>query len=268
MSRNEPEAFTLARYAAILRAGLDAGYRFAGFDELAQVRGLSTPACLLRHDCDNDLVAALRMARVEAEAGVHSTWFVMPRSALYNLFSPPNAAIVREILALGHRLALHFDELPFRDATPEVLAAQVERERCWLAEEFGHPVCAVSFHQPSRRVLDNAIILACLNTYDRKDMDGFHYLSDSNMNWREGCPGDLFRERRHPKLQLLVHPEWWTDGQMSQADKWRAMLADNFGLMQRSLLEREATYNVAQDIVFLPIDSGGHGAKGKTEPSS
>lgn len=238
-----PGEFTHARYRAILRAGRAAGYRFAAFDEIEAARRAQGRACLLHHDCDNDLVAAARMAEIEAEEGVSSTYFVMLRSAMYNLLAPPHTALVRRILALGHRLGLHFDESVVAALPPESVAAEVDRERGLLRTEFGCEVDAVSFHQPGPRILGGEVRLGCVNTYDRGDMEGFHYTSDSNLAFRGGEPTELFASGAHPRLHILIHPEWWTEGATSLSEKWNAMLVDNVEIMQTSLLAREDTFN-------------------------
>ena len=234
--------FTYGRYRAILKAGIDAGYHFITFDQLAAARSGAERACLIRHDCDNDLVAALAVARIEAEMGVRSTYLVMTRAALYNVFAPKQAALVRAIAALGHQLGLHFDEKPYEDKDSDFMPAQVDRERSWLQQEFGQPIDVVSFHQPARRVLDNEYVLSCLNTYDKKDMSGLHYLSDSNLRFRGPTPIEYFEKKQHRLLHILLHPEWWTEMPMSLDDKWNRMFENNLHLMERSLLEREDTY--------------------------
>lgn len=238
--------FTYAHYARILRAAKDAGYRFGGYDGLA-AEGLT---CVLRHDCDNDLTAAARMAAVEAEHGAASTYFLMLRSAQYNLLGPTSRELVGSILERGHALGLHFDARPYAAADAETVVAAVDAERSLVAREFGVPIDVVSFHQPSKRILDNEIRISCRNTYDRADMAGYHYLSDSCMVWKEGCPSDFLRERRSPRLQLLIHPEWWTETELSIEQKWTAMLRNNFELMQGSLLAREKSYPRRQEISF------------------
>lgn len=238
-----PTEFTLARYRGILRAGRAADYRFAGFTEIETLRRDGNRACLLRHDCDNDLVAALRMADIEAEEGVSSTYFVMLRSAMYNLLAPPQAALVRRILALGHRLGLHFDESVVAELSDGAVPAEVDRERAILRTEFGCTIEVVSFHQPGPRILDGRIRLGCVNTYDRGDLAGFHYTSDSNLTFRGGAPDVLFAAGTAPLLHLLIHPEWWTEAAIGLDRKWDAMLLDNFELVQAALLEREATFN-------------------------
>lgn len=244
--------FTRARYREILGAGRGAGYRFAGFGEIAALKQAEDKVCLLRHDCDNDLVAAARMAEIEAETGIRSTYFVMLRSAMYNLLAPSNAALVRRILSLGHRLGLHFDESVVADRSDADAAVAVDREREVLRTEFGDEVDAVSFHQPGARVLEGRLRLGCVNTYDRRDMAGFHYTSDSNLVFRGGAPDELFRSGAHQRLHVLIHPEWWTDQAMSVAEKWDAMLLDNLELTQASLLAREDTFTERRTVRLTP----------------
>jgi hypothetical protein len=164
--------------------------------------------------------------------------------------APPMQALVREIVSLGHRLGLHFDELPYRTHPSASIAQLVDRERAWLTQEFGEPVDVVSFHQPSPRILANEIRLNCLNTYDRVDMAGLHYLSDSNLRFREKTPAECFASREHRLLHILLHPEWWTETPMSIDEKWNRMLENNLETMQQSLLAREDTYNVPRTVTI------------------
>ncbi len=244
--------FTHAHYRCILQSALDSGYAFISFPGLQDVVGDGELVCLLRHDCDNDLVAAAEISRLEEALGVRSTYFLMLRSAMYNLLSVPNAELVREIVGRGHWVGLHFDEHYYQNLTPAEISACVDQERDWLSNEFGVPVDVVSFHQPSQRVLDEKVTLRCINTYDRRDLPDVHYLSDSNTVWTEGCPSHLFRARRYRRVQLLLHPEWWTPEEMTVPEKWNQMLRHNFALMQKSLLARERAYRMEQAITFLP----------------
>ena len=248
--------FTHARYREMLRAGKAAGYRLAGFGDIAEMRRSTAPACLLRHDCDNDLVAAARLSEIEAEEGVRATYFVMLRSAMYNVLAPTNAELVRRILASGHWLGLHFDESLVESVSDDRLVTIVDRERALLSEEFSCPVGAVSFHQPGRRILDNRVKFACVNTYDRQALSSFHYTSDSNLNFRGGDPIELFAAGPHARLHVLTHPEWWTETAMPLAEKWRHMLAHNLELAQTSLLQREATFT---ETLKVSLASGGCG---------
>jgi hypothetical protein len=236
-------SFTHERYRYIMHSALQSGYKFISYSDLRNHLTSTQNICLLRHDCDNDLSAALSIARIESEMGIRSTYFVMLRSAIYNLMSFPCKHIVKEIISLGHWIGLHFDAQPYENSESHDIAIHVDQERAWLSEEFNVLVDVVSFHQPSFRILDNQIKLNCLNTYDRFDMAGVHYLSDSNMSWKEGCPSHLFHQHQYQKLQLLLHPEWWTTKEINLDQKWMMILFNQFDIIQSSLMEREATYN-------------------------
>lgn len=248
-------SFTHARYRAILRCGLAAGFRFVGFRDLSVSHATAERLCALRHDCDNDLVAAARLAAIEAEEGVRSTYFLMLRSALYNLLAPTNRALVKQVLTHGHWLGLHFDDSVSATQPDGRIAALVDSERRILIDEFGHPVDVVSFHQPGPRILDNRIKLNCLNTYDQEDMAGVHYTSDSNLVFRGGEPERLFADGVHRKIQILLHPEWWTAAPVPLEGKWDHVLADNLDLMQESLLTREDTFSTRRVVSLRAAES-------------
>jgi hypothetical protein len=241
--------FTFRHYRRILESGLESGYRFIRFEELPGARESERYLCLLRHDCEGDLVTALRLGQLEKELRITSTYFVQLRSPLYNVLSRPHGQLVRRLLELGHGLGLHFDERSHEGASPSHVADLVDRERELLGAEFGVSVEVVSFHQPSARVLENKIKVRCLNTYDRSDMRGVGYLSDSNWRWRED-PIAAFRSHSHPHLQLLLHPECWTYSSMPVERKWHQVLRDNVEIAQETLLEREDTYKRRARISF------------------
>lgn len=234
-----PNPFTLDDYRDILRCGLAAGYRFASFNELRREVPQSK-RCFMRHDCDNDLVAAAAIAEIEAEEGIMATHFLMLRSAMYNLLAPENLRLARQIVACEHAIGLHYDaSIPASGG----MAADVDRQRELLSAELGVPVDVVSFHQPNEAILGGRVKINCINTYDSVDMNGIYYTSDSNLSFRGGDPRELFRRGDYQNIQVLTHPEWWTVVAMPLIGKWAAMLKNNIDLMQKSLLEREKTYN-------------------------
>ncbi|MEZ6183882.1 MAG: hypothetical protein R3F62_02605 [Planctomycetota bacterium] len=251
MPENAYDDFTYEHLRHLLQSALDAGYRFVDYPSMAASRD-AEGVCVLRHDCDNDLVAALRMAEIEHALGIQSTYFVLLRAAMHNLLNVTNRTLVQRILALGHRLGLHYDAPSGSTDLPADLRPQIDRERAWLEAEFGQPIEVVSFHQPGPAVLENRVQIGCLNTYDREDMAGFHYLSDSNWRWHEGCPSVLFRERTYPRVQLLLHPEIWTPVAEPVVAKWQRMLRHNYELVQGELLRRERSYDDPYDLHFVP----------------
>ena len=175
--------FSLGHYRELLEAAKAGGYRFAGFDRAPQTGDL-----VLRHDVDLSLDAALRMAELEADAGAWSTWFLMTRSAFYNLASSEGHHAIVRLRELGHRVA-HHAVWPHVD----------------LDERFDP---AVAWHNPDPEYM-SAPIDGADNAMAPPWFEPDHYRSDSNQRWRHGCPHEELATRRFGWLQLLVHPEIW-----------------------------------------------------------
>ena len=95
-------SFDLGHYAEILGAAKSGGYRFATFGEPP-----SRGDVFLRHDIDLSLDAALRMAELEAEMGVQTTYLLMTESVFYNLGSQEGADAIERLRGLGHAVGLH-----------------------------------------------------------------------------------------------------------------------------------------------------------------
>lgn len=232
--------FQLSGYERILRAALEAGYGFASYDQIG--REASDCICLLRHDIDSELLGCGPMLDVERALGVRATYFIMMRSTAYNPFSVEGRAMVERLLADGHALGLHFmGELCDGDS-PERIAEKARREVDWLTAEFGAAIHVVSFHQPSQAVLDGQLeIPGLINAYNRRQMGEYFYVSDTNMQWRHEHPADIFRERMHRRLQLLIHPMWWTPAPVGVREKWLAVLNANRRALVSHWRQRERT---------------------------
>ena len=175
--------FDLAHYRELLRSARAGGYRCAGFDA-APAAG----AILLRHDVDLSLEAALRLAEVESEEGVWSTWFLMTRSVFYNLASSEGDRTIARLRELGHRVA-HHAVWPHVD----------------LDDRFDR---VVAWHNPDPEFMQTPVADA-VNVMSAPWFDPDHYRSDSNQRWRHGCPHPQLERGEFEWLQLLVHPEIW-----------------------------------------------------------
>ena len=200
--------FELAHYAEILEAAKAGGYRFRSF-EGAPERG----DVFLRHDVDLSLDATIRMAELEAQHEVRSTYFLMTQSVFYNLASSEGVAAVARIGDLGHAVGLHAVH-PSLD----------------LDERFD-PV--VAWHNPSPEYMTKSIPGA-VNVYAEPYFDPPTYRSDSNQHWRSGCPHEELRGGGFPWLQILVHPEIWV------------FQGATMGLTMRSLLNAETARRLEQ----------------------
>jgi hypothetical protein len=191
-------AFDLGHYRELLDAAIEGGYRPAFFDE-PPIPG----ALFLRHDVDLSLDAALRMAGLEAEAGVASTYFLMTESVFYNLASSEGRKAIARLRAFGHRIGLH--------------AVYPNAAR---AERFD-PV--IAWHNPDAEYM-TAPVNGLVNVMAPPYFSPETYRSDSNQHWRSGCPHDDLRAAAFPWLQLLVHPEIWVYDGATMAETMRSLL--------------------------------------------
>jgi hypothetical protein len=206
--------FTEAGYRKLLEALKGQGYTFARYGETAPGRHV-----LWRHDVDFSMHRALRLARIEAEEGIFSTWFVNPRCTFYNLAEPAISKLAAGILALGHEIGLHFDAeaFPHQRWTRVGLEQAVSSERALVESITGAPVRCVSWHNPDlTNLLDfkDDLIAGLINTYGETLRRDYVYGSDSNGYWRFKPMRELIAEG-HERLHLLTHPAWWTPEPMS-----------------------------------------------------
>lgn len=180
--------FTLDHYRDLLKAAKAGGYGLAGFDRPPEPGDL-----IIRHDVDLSLVAAVRVAEVEAEAGVWSTWCLMTRSVFYNLESEEGEWAIARLRELGGRIA-HHAVWPHVD----------------LDGRF-EPV--VAWHNPDGAYLMEPIDGAT-NAMSAPWYDPPHFRSDSNQHWShrgrdDECPHDALAAGELDWLHLLIHPEIW-----------------------------------------------------------
>jgi len=178
--------------------------------ERYQLRPFGTPVppgtALLRHDVDLSVPAAVEMARLEADLGVNSSYFLLAGSPLYNLLAPDTREQVREIEALGHDVGLHFSTHSYWPAghrpSDRALAARVRAEQEALDAVARDPVDAVSFHVPPEWVL-GASLDGVASTYAPAVFSEIGYLADSGQRWREQSP---LEGEHSERLQVLTHP--------------------------------------------------------------
>lgn len=191
--------FDLAHYHELLEAARAGGYRFRTFGE-APERG----DFFLRHDIDLSLDAALRMAELEAELNVTTTYLLMTESVFYNLASAEGVAAIARLRELGHAVGLH------------AVYPRVE-----LDGRFD-PV--LSWHNPDPATMSEPVEGA-INVYAEPYFAPQTYRSDSNQRWRAGCPHEELRAGAFPWLQMLVHPEIWVYPGQTMGQTMRAMIA-------------------------------------------
>jgi hypothetical protein len=190
--------------------------------------GAGEPLLLLRHDVDQHPACALRMAAIEAEEGITSTWYFRWRTA--------HPAAVAGIRDGGHAVGLHYEtlsrmvrerHLSAADA-PGLIAPARELLRAELRAfaEYHGPARSACPHGDTRVPgVHNGVLLL------GEDWDSYGLRWDANAamrrhsldvwltdrstaegRWKEQLdPIDLLIDRRSPVL-AVVHPNNWVSG--------------------------------------------------------
>ena len=190
--------FELEHYRELLQAAKAGGYRWASFDAEPREGDL-----FLRHDVDLSLDAALRLAELEAVEGAAATYFVLTESVFYNLASSEGSAAIERLRELGHRVGLH---------------------AVWPnARLDGRFDPVVAWHNPDPEYM-SAPVEGAVNVMQAPWFAPETYRSDSNQQWRHGCPHEELAAGAFPWLQLLTHPEIWAYPGETMAETMYAML--------------------------------------------
>jgi hypothetical protein len=205
------QPFTWRTYEAYLCTALESGFRFLGFDVLADDSQLpDDPFVLLRHDIDYDPEWALPISKLETKQSIRSTYFFQADSPYYELDSAVTISVIEEILRQGHWLGVHFDANQLKDDAE--VAENVEIAALSFEQKFGVRVAAASFHMPTYRPVKQVRLKnRRINTYASLFFDQIAYFSDSNQDWRGKDILKVLEEKQHARIQFLVHPIWWRE---------------------------------------------------------
>ncbi|AWP73047.1 hypothetical protein CS345_00655 [Bordetella bronchiseptica] len=208
--------FTREAYRSLLRTAR-ASYVFRSYDTFdPQERFV-----LWRHDLDFSVHAASALAEIEAQEQVSSTYFLLLHSDFYNLLERDVSRKVERILALGHRIGLHFDCGYYGISSVAQLEDMLAMEARLLERVFGQRIDVFSFHNPDAWMLQQREVryAGLLNTYSEFFRDQVGYCSDSNGYWRHRRLADVLEQAADHSLQVLTHPGWWVDEPMSPRDR-------------------------------------------------
>jgi hypothetical protein len=127
----------------------------------------------------------------------------MTRSVFYNLASSEGDRTIARLRELGHRVGHH------------AIYPHVD-----LDQRFD-PV--VAWHNPDPEFM-SAPIDGAVNVMQPPFFDREHYRSDSNQQWRHGCPHEELASGGFEWLQLLTHPEIWAFKGATMRETMESML--------------------------------------------
>lgn len=163
---------------------------------------------ILRHDVDFSVDRALELAKIEAKYGISSTYFFLLHSDFYNIFERDSYNKVKEILKLGHKIALHFDTIFYGILDKEELENKLTFERDILANLFNVNIEVFSLHNPDINNYSNYTLEDLAKFYPAYFKDyisnmvnvygsifrKIDYISDSNGFWRYRHINDIIYE--------------------------------------------------------------------------
>ena len=175
---------------------------------------------VLRHDIEFCVDCAYRMAMIEKEEGISSTYFLQITSNAYNAFSEKNKALLNGMIKAGHHIGLHYhlgSDLSQSRIRNEILA-QIKI----MSEMLNYSVDRFSIHRPVEESKYYEIqISGIINAYSKEFFTHIEnidinqelevkYISDSKHRWNYGYP-DADTLQKHRKIQLLIHPYSWSE---------------------------------------------------------
>jgi peptidoglycan/xylan/chitin deacetylase (PgdA/CDA1 family) len=206
---DELDDFTLERYAELIQY-LKGIYKIVPFNNVPQE---NIPYLILRHDVDWSLPSALKVAQVERDLGITSTYFILFSKSLYDVLENRNAAIVKQISKLGHEIGLHYCPQCYRSYSRN-MDKTLEREIKLLERISGREVRSIARHGPWVR--DPFAKTKKYVNANNPLMRGDLYVHDSCRAW--SSLEDLFKLLNSPpkQVQLLTHPENWQDDKIDR----------------------------------------------------
>lgn len=243
--------FTLVKYKQLLQALQESGVAFT-----------------LRHDVDRKPANSLATARVEASMGLKAVYYFRCLPCSYD------ESIIREIVALGHEIGYHYEDMSLTNGDPE-LAIRHFRE--WLAifRTF-YPVHRICMHGAPTSRWDGRDLW---KTYDYRqegidyepyfdeDYSRSFYLTDTGRCWdgfrvslrdkvaqqeeyiRQGLvfhstdqiiaalrdPKSPLRRSAYERICFTTHPQRWTSSMPAWIMEWMAQNIKN--LIKRILVK-------------------------------
>lgn len=232
---NKHHHISLSKYKEFVQKALMKNYHFIYYNEL----GINEREIILRHDVDKDLGCALSFAKFEKEIGVKSTYFVMIRNPLYNVMARKNVEILNEIIELGHHIALHFDCNFYKMDSKQEILHFIEKEARILSWIIGKDIQFISFHQPSRELLDEDYAINSIQSvYNKKYYKDIRYIADSLARWHDSSILELIENKNSPaKIQFLSHPFWWIEREQKFKNIFNKLLELKIVELKKDLAE-------------------------------
>lgn len=199
--------FTYESYRKLIDLLRLNGYFFVDYESYKKY----DKCVIMRHDIDTSPEKALRLAKLEAEEGISSTYFALLSSQFYNIAAKETKKILLQISDLGHKIGLHFDEMNYAEFDRDKIESYINNEVWIMNQILPIEIKAVSMHRPSRQTLEADYDLNhVVNSYGKIFFKDFKYVSDSRRRWREDVE-DIVKSCKYKRLHILTHAFWYNE---------------------------------------------------------
>jgi hypothetical protein len=197
--------FSFADYERVVVSFLSAGYAAKPISEKANAAGI----VFFRHDVDFFLHDWETIPEIENTYGIKATYYILPSS--YNILSSKNRQLIKNIVALGHEIGLHFDPSQYPHVA-DLGRKQFEFEITVLEEICGQKITTVARHNVFRQKKAEFDFSDYIDPWDDSFLEDMLYISDSVRAWRDETLLNCFGDNPPNQVQLLTHPELWLNG--------------------------------------------------------
>lgn len=191
---------------------------------------------ILRHDIEFSVERAFKMSLIESEKGVSSTYFIQMANNAYNAFSQKNRELISDMRSRGHRIGLHYHRC--EKSSIEEILPDIKMQLRIMSEMFGFEIDRFSMHRPVRETEYNKIAIdGVINAYSAEYFTlvdkieettklNVKYIADSQHRWNYGYP-DADTLRENAKIQLLIHPDFWSECGYDAHDNFESLMEDH-----------------------------------------
>lgn len=161
---------------------------------------------LIRHDVDWDIELAYKLAQLENNLEIKSTYFILVSSNLYNVLSSSNRKLINKIKNLNHEIGLHFDASNYKSNYNN----HAKKEAKILESIIEQKVNSISLHNPS---VDGFYpkFPSFNDAYSKKYFKKQYYLSDARFDFRDKNPFDIIKKINESYIQISLHPLHFSD---------------------------------------------------------
>lgn len=176
-----------------------------------------------RHDVEFSVRNACRLAQIEKEENVKSTFFLQLHSEYYNVLDKRNIDSIRKnIIESGHSIGLHFDIHYHEIGDSRHIDKYLLKDKEILEDIFKVSLQSFSFHNTNSFILncENDYYGGLVNVYSRR-IKNIPYCSDSLGYWRYERLQDMLENRSIKKLQVLTHDAMWSEKALSPRQRIR-----------------------------------------------